>query len=375
MKNKWKSKFKMIRKIVSLLLTILCLNGEAQCKDIFLLVGTYSPTMYVYRFNPVSGELEPTGNLNISGSQYLTVSKNQKFVYVANDQRDVKGGEITALSFDNGKGTLDRINSTTTGSEPCCFVDISADDKWVAAGNYRLGNLCIFKTNSDGSIQPCKQIIDHKTIAPTGAVPHVHCTLFSPDGKYVFATDLGLDKLFCYPFSPQSDLPLLENEGLISETPNGYGPRHLVFHPSGKYLYMIAEKSGHIVCYQYKTGKLIQIQDLLSDSTNNDGKGGSADIHITPNGKFLYATHRLKANDIVGYKIASSGKLTELFHQSSMGIQPRNFVIDPTGSFLLVANVDSGNIVVFKINRESGRLSATGEGIKVGKPFCLKMIE
>ncbi len=365
----------MIRKIVGLLLTMLCLNGEVQCKDIFLLIGTYSPTMYVYRFNPVNGELEPASTFGISGSQYLTVSKDQKFVYVVNDQSNAKGGEITALSFDNGKGTLDRINSTTTGSEPCCFVDISTDDRWVVAGNYRLGNLCIFKTNSDGSIQPYKQIVDHKTIAPAGMGAHVHCTLFSPDGKYVFATDLGLDKLFCYPFSPQSDLPLSENKVPISETPEGYGPRHLAFHPNGKYLYMIAEKSGHIISYQYKTGKLNQIEDQLSDSTNHDGNGGSADIHITSNGEFLYVTHRLKANDIVGYKIAHSGKLTELFHQSSMGIQPRNFVIDPTGSFLLVANVDSGNIVVFKINQKSGQLSATGERIKVEKPFCLKIIE
>jgi len=365
----------MIRKIVGLVLMVLFMIGEVQSKDLYLLVGTYSPTMYVYRFNPQNGKLTPASSINIQGSQFLTVSKNQKFVYVSNDQSDAKGGEITALSFDKGKGILNRINSTTTGLEPCSYIDISSDGKWVVAGNYRLGNLCIFKTNSDGRLQPYKQIIDHKTIAQAGIVAHVHCTLFSPDSKYVFATDLGLDKLFCYLFSPLSDPPLPENKVLISDTPKGYGPRHLAFHPNGKYLYMIAEKSGHIVCYQYKTGKLIQIQDLLSDSTNNDGKGGSADIHITPNGKFLYATHRLKANDIVGYKIAPSGKLTELFHQSSKGIQPRNFVIDPTGSFLLVANVDSGNIVVFKINQESGQLSATGNEIIVEKPFCLKMIE
>ena len=349
--------------------------GEVQSKDLYLLVGTYTPTMYVYRFNPQNGKLTPASSLNIQGSQFLTVSKNQNFVYVANNQNDAKGGEITSLSFDKGNGILNRINSTSTGSEPCCYVDISSDGKWVVAGNYRLGNMFIFKTNADGSIQPFQQIIDHKMIAPAGIVPNVHCTLFSPDGKYVFATDLGLDKLFCYPFSPQSDEPLSESNAFIYETPKDYGPRHLAFHPNGKYFYLIAEKSGHVISYQYKIGKLIQIQDQLSDSTNHDGKGGSADINITPNGKFLYATHRLKANDIVGYKITPSGKLIELFHQSSLGIQPRNFVIDPTGTFLLVANVDSGNIVVFRINQKSGQLSPTGETIKVEKPFCLKMIE
>ena len=365
----------MNRKIFDLVLILLFINVEVQCKDLYLLVATYTQSMFVYRFNPQNGKLTPASSINIQGSQFLTVSENQKFVYISNDQSDTKGGEITALSFDKGNCILSRINSTSTGSEPCCYVDISSDGKWVVAGNYRLGNMCIFKTNVDGSIQQFSQIIDHKTIASFGIVPNVHCTLFSPDGKYIFATDLGLDKLFCYPFSPQSDEPLSESNAAISETPKGYGPRHLALHPNGKYLYMIAEKSGHIISYQYKTGKLIQIQDQLSDSTNHDGKGGSADIHITPNGKFLYATHRLKANDIVGYKIAPSGKLTELFHESSLGIQPRNFVIDPTGTFLLVANVDSGNIVVFRINQKSGQLSPTGETIKVEKPFCLKMIE
>jgi len=364
-----------MRIIFVFLFTIFCINGKIYGKDFFLLVGTNSPTMHVYRFNSGTGKLYPVSSLSLNGSQYLAIAKDQKYVYVANNKSDKKGGQITTFSFDNEKGILSPLNSTGTGSEPCCFVDISLDGKYVLAANYRLGNLCIFKTNCDGSIQPFQQMIDHMKIGPAGTIPHVHCTLFSPDGKYVVATDLGRDKLFCYPFSRQTKQPLSEANALISEMPAGYGPRHLVFHPNGKFLYLIAEKSGHLISYRYKEGKLTQIQDQLSDTTNHDGKGGSADIHITPGGKFLYVTHRVNANDIVGYRISRSGKLTELFHQSSLGIQPRNFVIDPTGTFLLVANADSGNIVVFKINKKTGGLSPTGEEIKTEKPFCLKMIE
>lgn len=370
-----KLKNKQMKILFAILLTVICLQTEASPKDFFLLVGTNTQTMYVYRFNATSGKLNMVSSLNINASQYFTVSKNQKFVYVANTRSEGKGGEITALAFDNKTGILSPVNATKTGSEPCCYVDISADGEYVVAANYRLGNLLIFKANTNGSIQPYQQIIDHKPLTLLDQVPHVHCSLFSPDGNYVVATDLGLDKVFCYPFSRQNSQPLFEANALITEAPDGYGPRHLAFHPNGKFLYLISEKSGHLISYKYKSGKLSRIQDQLSDSTNHDGKGASADIHITPNGKFLYVSHRKQANDLVAYKISSSGKLKELFHQSSMGIQPRNFVIDPTGSFLLVANVDTGNIVVFSINRKSGQLTPTDEVVKVGKPFCLKIIE
>ena len=368
----------MIRKIgivvLGFILIFLAGLEEANGKEFFLLAGTYSNVMHVYKFNSDNGKLLPASNFQIQNAQFLAITGNGKFVYTANDKSNGKEGEISALSFDGRDGTLHLINAVSTGSEPCCFVQNSADNKWIVAGNYRLGTICVCKTNPDGSIKEVIQTIDHRTNAPAGILPHVHCTIFSPDGKYLYATDLGQNKLFCYPFSQTSRTPVVENEVSVMEYPDGYGPRHLAFHPNGKYLYLIAEKSGHLLSYKYNEGKLVELQDQLSDSTNHDGKGGSADIHITPDGKFLYVSHRLKANDIVGYKIGSSGRLTELFHQSTHGIQPRNFAIDPTGSFLLVANVDSGNIVVFKISRETGILTPTGEEVKLDKPFCLKIV-
>ena len=352
----------------------LAVTKEANGKEFYLLAGTYSNVLQVYKFNSDDGKLLPASHFQIKNAQFLAISGNGKYVYAANDKWDGTGGEISALSFDKRDGTLHLINTVSTGSEPCCFVQNSADNKWIAAGNYRLGTISICKTNPDGSINEVIQTIDHRITAPAGILPHVHCTIFSPDGNYLYATDLGQNKLFCYPFSRTNRTPVLENEVSMIEYPDGYGPRHLTFHPNGKYLYMIAEKSGHLVSYKYNQGKLVELQDQLSDSTNHDGKGGSADIHVTPDGKFLYVSHRLKANDMVGYKIASSGRLTELFHQSTNGIQPRNFAIDPTGSYLFVANVDSGTIVVFKISRESGILTPTGEEVKLDKPFCLKIV-
>lgn len=364
-----------VKNYIVFIVLMLSLLVKAYCEDHFLIAGTYSPAMYVYRFNSDNGNLSRVSTLNLHKSQYLAVSANQKYVYVANEKGEHDGGELTSLSFDKTNGILSIINAVSTGPEPYCFVDTGKDNNWVVTGNYRSGDLTIFRTNPDGSLQPGIQTIDHRKISPKGVVPHVHCTLFSPENKYIIATDLGLDKLFSYPFSKSTTTPLDENKVVVSDTPKGYGPRHLAFHPNGKYLYMIAEKSGHIITYNYNAGNLTQFDDLLSDSTNHNGKGGSADIHITPDGKFLYVTHRTEANDIVGYKITRSGKLIELFHQSTLGVQPRNFVIDSTGSFLLVANVDSGNIIVFRINKKSGFISSTGNIVYVEKPFCLKMIK
>ena len=368
----------MIRKfgmnILAIAIVLLICDWEAKGKEFFLLAGTNSSAIHVYRFNSDEGKLVPISNFQIKNAQFLAISGNGKYVYAANNLKEGKGGEISALSFDKKKGTLHLINAVSTGTEPCCFVESSANSKWIAAGNYRLGTLGIFKTNPDGSINDAMQTIDHRINAPAGMIPHVHCTIFSPDGKYLYATDLGLNKLFCYPFSQKDRTPILDTNAVITSYPDGYGPRHLAFHPNGKYLFMIAEKSGHILSYKYNKGKLVELQDQPSDSSNHDGKGGSADIHATPDGKFLYVSHRLKANDLVGYRIAPSGRLTELFHQSSLGIQPRNFAIDPTGNYLFVANVDSGTIVVFKISSESGILTPIGGDVKLDQPFCLKIV-
>ncbi len=367
-----------MRKIFSCLLLFFVLTGNAQNKDFYLLVGTYTSDISVYKFNSGTGATSFVSK--ISGTpnpEYLAITKNEKFVYVTNENHKELPGEVSAYSFDKKKGTLTFLNKTETGGDDPCYVDVDSTGKWIVVANYSGGNLSALKTNADGSLQPLAQTIDHQGYSTNfirQSKPHVHCTTFSPDGKYVFANDLGTDKIYQYKFDAKNDQQPLSDDVVTTDVPDGSGPRHITFHPNKKFAYLINELTGKIIAYQYNDGKLTELQTIESDNTSGKEDKGSADIHITPNGQYLYSSNRAKANDITIYRVGSTGLLTELGHQSSLGIHPRNFAIDPTGKFLLVANRDTNNIVVFAIMKSTGMLVPTATQIQIDKPVCLKMI-
>jgi 6-phosphogluconolactonase len=161
----------------------------------------------------------------------------------------------------------------------------------------------------------------------------------------------------------------------FAESYPGGGPRHITFHPNGKFAYLIEELSGHVVVYQYQEGKLKLLQSTSTIPPGKNGFAGSADIHVSPDGKFLYASNRGDFNNLAIYKVdPKSGKLSTAGFQSTLGNAPRNFNMDPTGNYLLVGNQNNDEVVVFKRNMKTGLLTDTGKRIAVGKPVCLKWI-
>jgi 6-phosphogluconolactonase len=236
----------------------------------------------------------------------------------------------------------------------------------------------MLKTGDDGSLQPLSQSIEHQGYSSNftrQSKPHVHCTLFSSDNKYVFANDLGTDKVYQYKFnSSDNQQPLSETDTALYEVPDGFGPRHITFHPNKKFAYLINELSGKVIAYQYNGARLTELQTIESTTVGDKQDKGSADIHITPNGQYLYTTNRGASNIITIYRVGSTGLLTLIGNQSCGGIHPRNFTIDPTGKYLLVANRDSNNIVVFTIVKSTGFLEATGQTISINKPMFVKML-
>jgi 6-phosphogluconolactonase len=249
----------------------------------------------------------------------------------------------------------------------------------VIAGNYSGGSLAAFPINKDGSLQPYSQLIQHKgsSINKTRQeMPHVHSTVFSPKGDYLFTPDLGLDKVMIYRFNAGAQKPLHPALPPYAQTTPGSGPRHFIFHPNNKWAYLIEEMGGAVAAYAYKGGKLTQLQQLAAHADTASGEFGSADIHISPDGKFLYASNRGIENNLAIFKIdKSTGKLSSVGYQSTLGIRPRNFCIDPTGNYLLAANQQTNNIVVFKRDMKTGLLKYTGEEIKIPEPVCLKMMK
>ena len=368
-----------------LLIAALTITGYSFSQDVYLFIGTYTGTgskgIYVYRFNTLTGKATWVSNTDsMVNPSFLAVSTNGKFVYSVSESGGSFPGKINAFAFDKQKGQLQLINSQTSGGDNPCYVSVTKNGQWVAVGNYTGGNVSMFKTNANGSLKPMTQLIQHvgSSINKTRQEKaHVHATVFSPDEKYIFVPDLGMDKVMMYQFNGASNMPLEPAIDTFAPVLPGSGPRHMVFNPvNKKYAYLITELAGEINGYIYEKGKLSNIQNIATHPTDFKGQPGSADIHLSPDGKFLYASNRGEENNIVIYAVEpTNGLLTIKGFQSSLGIKPRNFCIDPTGNFLLVANQDSGNIVIFKRDTTTGLLTPTGDEIKIPRPVCLKMLK
>ncbi|NNV56397.1 lactonase family protein [Limnovirga soli] len=368
------------------LLVIALLNGMvafAQNPIQYLLVGTYtnsgkSEGIYVYRFNPNKTEATLVSVAKgVQNPSYLAISKDQKFVYAVNENHGDNGGDVSAFSLDKTKGELTFLNKQPSGGDDPCYVAIDSTGKNVVVANYSGGNVSVLKTNADGSLKPVVQNImydGYGVNVTRQEMPHPHSTVFSNDEKNMFVPNLGNDRLYRYTFNANDAAnPLTPMDPPYYEIPDNSGPRHITFHPNGKYVYLVNELSGNVIVYANNNGVLTEIQTIISDNTNSKTDKGSADIHITPDGKFLYTTNRATANDIAMFKVGTDGKLTENGHQA-VGMHPRNFMIDPTGRFLLVANRDSNSIQIFIINKNFGILQDSGVKIDVPQPVCLKMV-
>lgn len=338
-----------------------------------LIVGTYtkgtSEGFYVYSINLKSGKSKLIGNAPCSNPSFLTISNDQQYVYVVEEEFDLP--QLASYKLQNGQLAL--INKQSTNGAHPCYVSVDRANKWIFVGNYTGGNLSAFKVVPSGVLEKASQIIEHqgKSINPDRQEkPHIHGTFLSPNEQYLLVTDLGIDQIVTYKFDRSSNKPLTKVDSAVVKA--GSGPRHLVFHPDGKLVYIVLELTAEIEVFDFYQGKLTSKQKISLLPPGFKGKFSAADIHLSSDGKFLYATNRGEANTISTYKIApSTGLLKEIDMQSTGGLIPRNFVIDPTGKYLLVANQESNEIVIFKRNRKTGILTKTNNKISIGHPVCL----
>ncbi len=346
----------------------------AQQSKLNLIIGTYtnkcdSKGVYVYEFDTNTGNFTlQSESVPTDSPSYLAVSKDNKFVYTVNS--DAANSAVTAFGFDAKTGKLNFLNKEkTNGVNPCFIIN---DDKTVITANYSGGNVSVFDKNSDGTVTALKQLVQHEGKGPNAKrqeKAHLHMVQFSPDHNYVLATDLGTDKVYSYAYSPNANQPL-ELKYTI-DVKAGSGPRHFTFSKDGKKAYLLQELDGTVSVFNYKKGnlKLIQETTVLSDGFNQSFT--AADIHISPDERFLYATNRKEANDISCFKILKNGKLEFVSRTSTLGDGPRNFAIDPTGNFLLVGHQFSNGVVIFKRDKATGLLTDTGKRIDLCSPVCL----
>ncbi len=369
-----------MKKLILSLLTMSTIAASAQ--QYYLFTGTYtnngSKGIYVYNFDGKTGIItEKSVAENVQDPSYLAVSNDGKYLYAVNETGGEKPGSVSSFSFDKKTGKLSFINKQPSGGDHPCYIDVDASGKHVFVGNYSGGNLSVLVSNK-GNLSAPVQTIQHTGNSANKMrqeKAHVHMTQLGPDEKYLYVPDLGMDKIFIYPHHKQEPILDEKKHSEVSVTP-GNGPRHLAFHPNKKYAYLIEELSGTVTLFSMNNGQLKTEQTISSHPDNFEGTKGSADIHVSPDGKFLYASNRGSSNTIAIFEIdQNTGRLISRGFQPTLGDAPRNFVIDPSGNYLLVANQLSNNVVVFKINKSTGLLSETGIMISVPSPVCLKFLK
>ncbi len=352
-----------------------CFSSQAQDTKVNLFIGTYtkgcdSKGIYLYEFDTATGEAKQKSSTeNVVNPSFLTLSKDKKFVYTTNEDGD--NSKVSAFHFDSNKNQFTFLNSRRSeGNDPCHIIN---DDQNVIVANYTGGNITVFGKNSDGTIGKHKQVMKHEVQTVNTDKPetsHMHMLQLSTDRKYLIASDLGKDYLYVYRYNPEAKSAVLEFS-FLARVKHASGPRHFTFSTDGKFVYLLNELDGTLLVFKYREGELEFIQETTVVAKDFKGKTSAADIHISADGKFLYATNRGDANTISCFEIKKNGKLRLKQTISTLGKGPRNFTIDPTGSFLLVAHQFTNDVVIFKRDKTTGELTDSGKRIELCSPVCL----
>ncbi len=330
--------------------------------------------------NLASGELKHVATTKgVKDPSFLALAPGRRYLYAVNEVEEFAGkksGALSAFAVDARTGELRLLNQQPTlGAHPC-YVVVDRTGRFVLVANYTGGNVAVLPVRSDGSLGEAtdmKQDSGSSINAERQDGPHAHCIVLDPANRFAYACDLGTDKIMIFRYDGRRG-KLIPNRAPWVTVKPGAGPRHLTFHPSGKYAYVINELHATVTVFAVAPaqGNLKDVQTIATLPADFTSPNTSADIHVSPDGRFLYCSNR-GHDSIAAFAIDSrSGQLTFIAHESTGGKTPRNFAIDPTGAFLLVANQNSDNIVTFRRDTKTGRLSATGKLAEVPSPVCLK---
>jgi 6-phosphogluconolactonase len=354
--------------------------------DYFVYVGTYtgkgSEGIYLYRLDVAAGRLMALGlAAKAQDPSFLALAPDGRHLYAVSEISSFegkKGGAVSAFERDPKTGSLTFLNGASTRGAGPCFVTVDKTGRDVLVANYGGGSVAVLPIGRDGRVEEASAFIQHtgSSVNPQRQKePHAHSINVSPDNRFALVADLGLDQVLVYRFDPAKG-SLTPNDPPFARVNPGAGPRHLAFHPDGKFAYVINEIQSTITAFTWDAagGVLKEIQTISTLPAGFSGQSYCADVHVHPTGRFVYGSNRGHDSIAVFAVDPAKGTLTPIENVSTQGKWPRNFGIDPTGSVLIAANERSDNLVVFRIDANTGKLTPAGQSLQLSRPVCVKFV-
>lgn len=355
----------------------------------FVYVGTYtgadSKGIYGYRFDETTGRLEPMGiAAEVVNPSFVITDPAHRHLYAVTEMTGrgpnayKDNGSISSFSIDPKTGSLKLLNKVSSGGGGPCHLVVDKLGKILFVANYGSGNVASFAIEADGSIGAMTGLDQHSgsSVDPRRQKgPHAHSVVISPDNRFLFVPDLGLDRIMVYRIDEAKRSFTPNNPAYVSVKP-GLGPRHFAFGAGARFAYAVCEMGSSVVAFSYDpaAGKLTPVQTISTLPPDFSGEDNSAEIQVDRSGRILYASNR-GDNSITVFQIdAKTGMLSKIQVVPTQGKIPRNFVLDPSGKYLIAANQESNDLVVFTIDSASGKLTPTDQVVELPSPVSILFV-
>jgi len=377
----------MPSRLLPVLLVSLAFALSGSAREYTALFGTYTGTgpndsrgIYAVRLDAESGNLSnPELVAELSNPEFLALHPYGRKVYALTRVTGADGkatGGVAAFALDPAGPKLTPLNTESTGRGQLCHIAVDATGREVMVAAYGDAYVASFPLTPDGQVGKVASVINHT--GPLGPKtdrqekPHAHSLTLSPDNRFAFAADLGLDRVFTYRLN-QADGTLAPHEPAFTTLTPGSGPRHTKFSPDGRHFYILSELAGTVTACRYAaaTGALVPFQTISTLPEGYAGRHSASEIRIHPTGRFVYAANRMHNSIAVFARHPDTGALTYIENVPTGGDLPRNFNLSPDGEWLLCAHQATDNVMLFKVDTQTGRLAATGRSVKVPKAVCV----
>jgi len=376
-----------MRTFTSLLLGALCLASVTLfAADPVVFISAFASGdkagIHAFRLDSKTGALQLLHRTtDIQNPFFLAVSPDQRFLYAINAEKFGGADDefVTAYALEGSTGQLKQMNQQSARGTASCFLDFDATGRTVLVANYASGSVASLPVKADGFLDEAASFIQHSGSSidlQRQKGPNAHSIVISPNNRFALAADLGIDKILIYQLdAAKATLTPNEAQPFVKMQP-GSGPRHITFHPNGRHVYVINELANTVTCFDYiaASGMLTERQTISTLPIDFVGKSYTADLKITPDGKFLYGTNR-GHDSIASYRIGEDGSLTLLSIDPSLGKGPQNLLITPDGQWLLCANMPGNSVIVFRIDAANGKISAKGTPIEMPMPSCIRWVK